>query len=137
MYNSTNAASRRSAALRYFSLHKSTQRFVCYNASPRGSASHSAPRLPAAHRASTQLNDLFVTPRRNVAYSIAALFGSTQGFVYFFSRLNSRPLVSQRRGTPHRTSTQRFVCYFATPRNASHCSTTWLLAKQRNELKLN
>ena len=40
-----------------------TQGFVCYNASPRGSASHRAPRLPAAHRASIQLNDLFISFR--------------------------------------------------------------------------
>jgi len=61
------------------SRHPATQRFVCYNASPRGSAFHWAPRLPAAHLASTQLNDLFVNllsrldttlgnePRRNSA----------------------------------------------------------------------
>jgi hypothetical protein len=51
------------ASLRSSALFGSTQRFVCYNASPRGSASHRAPRLPAAHRASIQRNDLFITSR--------------------------------------------------------------------------
>jgi hypothetical protein len=92
------------------------QRFVCYNASPRGSALHWAPRLPAAHRASTQLNDLFVTPRRNVAYSIAALFNSTQRFVCQF-------IIAPRHGSRQRTAAQ-----LGLPRRA---------ATQRNELKLN
>jgi len=56
----------------------STQRFVCYNASPRGSASHRAPRLPAAHRASIQLNDLFVTSRRSKAQRSATLHAFRQ-----------------------------------------------------------
>ena len=48
------------AVRRAATYRNATQRFVCYNASPRGSAFHWAPRLPAAHLASTQLNDLFV-----------------------------------------------------------------------------
>ncbi len=94
----------------FMAQRNSTQRFVFYNASPRGSASHRAPRLPAAHRASIQLNDLFVTPRRNVAYSIAALFYSTQRFVYQF---------------------------IAAPRNVPPCSTALRLSTQLNDLFVN
>lgn len=182
MYNATNAATWLTAPQRFATRLRvlrraSTQRFVCYNASPRGSASHRAPRLPAAHRASIQLNDLFVnlssylrapplnatclgalrrtspqlndlfiTPRRNVAYSIAALFNSTQRFVcyfatsryfsqpnaawrfstqrfvYFFSRLNSQRLGSPRRGTPQRNDLFVTTLLPASPRNTSHCS---------------
>jgi len=59
-------------------LRNATQRFVCYNASPRGSASHRAPRLPAAHRPSIQLNDLFVTSRRSNAQRSATLHAFRQ-----------------------------------------------------------
>jgi hypothetical protein len=59
-----------------------------------------SPRI-AAPRLFTQRNDLFVTPRGNVAYSIAALFYSTQ----------------------------RFVCYTASPRSNTH-----LYTAQRNPL---
>lgn len=51
--------------------------------SPLGSAFGSAP----------QRNDLFVTPRRNVAYSIAALFCSTQRFVCYFASLGAAALL--------------------------------------------
>ena len=80
---------------------------------------------------STQLNDLFVTPRRNVAYSIAALFNSTRRFVYFFSRLNSQPLGSQRRGTPHRNST---ICLSIYCRSAAIRFATQPFTAQLNDL---
>ena len=68
-----------------------------------------APRV-ASPRTSTPFNDLFVN---------------------LLSRLNSRPLVSQRRGTPHRTSTQRFVYYFATSRYFSQPNAAWRFSTQR------
>jgi len=103
------------------SRHPATQRFVCYNASPRGSALHWAPRLPAAHLASTQLNDLFITSYRPATQLSATL--------RFFRR---------------RFATQRFVCQFIiAPRHGSRQRTAAQLglprraATQRNELKLN
>tara|TARA_A100001015_G_scaffold319958_1_gene444667 strand:- start:500 stop:1021 length:522 start_codon:yes stop_codon:yes gene_type:complete len=51
---------------------------------------------------STQRNDLFITPRRNVAYSIAALFYSTQQFVCYFASRHGVTL----RGLARRSATQ-------------------------------
>ena len=161
MYNATNAATWLTAPQRFATRLRvlrraSTQRFVCYNASPRGSASHRAPRLPAAHRASIQLNDLFVnlsshlrapplnatclgalrrtspqlndlfiTPRRNVAYSIAALFGSTQRFVCYFAS----PCIAPQHITLLRADQQRnaTICLLLF---APHLAATWLAASR-------
>jgi len=90
--SSRRAVLRRFAALRVSSPRVApprfaTQGFVMYNST----------------NAATWLNSPPCIARRR---------NSTLRFVCFFSRLNSRPLVSQRRGTPHRTSTQRFVYQF-------------------------
>ena len=96
----------------------STLRFVCYNASPRGSASHRAPRLPAAHLASTQLNDLFITslrvatllpaglrsaPPRNATICLLRRIAPRRSFPQLYTPFGSAPL---------RNATQRFVCQF-------------------------
>ena len=103
---------------------------------------------------STQLNDLFVTPRRNVAYSIAALFYSTRLFVcYFAPRLTftqrSEPqrhsticLSIYCRSAAIRFATQPFTAQlndlFVTSRlHATSLNPTPRGAFQRNELKLN
>ena len=104
-----------------------------------------------------QLNDLFVTPRRNVAYSIAALFGSTQRFVCYFASPCIAPqhitllrADQQRNATiclllfaPHLAATwlaasrlpatQRFVYYIAPPRTARLLNVTRLNSTQRTE----
>ena len=115
MYNATNAATWLRSPPRIALRCNSTQRFVCYNASPRGSAFHSAPRLPAAHRASIQLNDLFIN---------------------LSSRSASQRDLS-RRGATHLSATQRFVYYNASPCIAPQHITLLRADQQRNELKLN
>jgi hypothetical protein len=61
LLNATRLASTRRGSLPL----ASTQRFVCHNASPRGSALHWAPRLPAAHLASTQRFVCYIAAWRN------------------------------------------------------------------------
>ncbi len=96
-------------------------------------ATNSAPHRPSAYRvdalrtlslrSTAQLNDLFITPRRNVAYSIAALFGSTQRFVCQFiiaPRHGSRQRTAAQLALPRRAATQRndlFVTFRASPRS--------------------
>jgi hypothetical protein len=58
------------------SRHPATQRFVCYNASPRGSASHRAPRLPAAHLASIQRFVYYVVSPRDTAFRNSTLLSA-------------------------------------------------------------
>jgi hypothetical protein len=116
------------AVRRAATYRNSTQRFVCYfsrlNSQPLG-----APRRGTPHRTSLQrndlfvnlsslqaaalldfpqryaslLNDLFVTPRRNVAYSIAALFYSTQRFVCY----SASPRIAPKHITLLRADHQR------------------------------
>ena len=126
-----------------------TQRFVCYNASPRGSALHWALRLPAAHRASTQLNDLFVNllSRLDTALLCAARYdaaprSATQRFVCQFILASSRSAT--RLPAALRFATQRFVYYDATTtllssptRTSSRLCARPRSSIQRNELKLN
>ncbi len=131
-------------------------------------ATNSAPHRPSAYRvdalrtlslrSTAQLNDLFITPRRNVAYSIAALFGSTQRFVCQFiiaPRHGSRQRTAAQLALPRRAATQRndlFVTFrasprsdlarrVAAPRNATicllHCSAPHCAASQRNATQLN
>lgn len=110
----------------------STLRFVCYNASPRGSALHWAPRLPAAHLASTQLNDLFVTSLRvatllRSARRIAPLCNSTiclllRDATWLIALLRSSAqlndlFVTSRRSAPLLPAGLRS----APPRNATIC----------------
>ena len=110
----------------------STLRFVCYNASPRGSALHWAPRLPAAHLASTQLNDLFVTSLRvatllRSARRIAPLCNSTiclllRDATWLIASLRSSTqlndlFVTSRRSAPLLPAGLRS----APPRNATIC----------------
>jgi hypothetical protein len=61
-----------------------------------------SPRI-AAPRLFTQRNDLFVTPRGNVAYSIAALFYSTQRFVCY----SASPRIAPKHITLLRADHQR------------------------------
>ena len=117
-YNATNAATWLRSPPRIALRRNSTLRFVMYNATnsaPHGPSLH---RVAALHRASlrnsAQLNDLFVTTCRSTTL-----------------------LSVMHRSPSRRGSTQRFVCYFVSPRSASLCyapqlgSTICLL--QRNE----
>jgi len=97
----------------------STLRFVCYNASPRGSALHWAPRLPAAHLASTQLNDLFVNLLPYVAPPRSAFqrgFAQLNATICLLRRIAPRrsfpQLYTPFGSAPLRNATQRFVCQF-------------------------
>ena len=109
MYNATNAATWLRSPPRIALRCNSTQRFVCYNASPRGSAFHSAPRLPAAHRASIQLNDLFINlssrsaSQRDLSRRGATHLSATQRFVYQFTAASL--LGSLQRNASQRYST--------------------------------
>jgi len=87
-----------------------TQRFVCYNASPRGSAFRSAPRLPAAHR------------------------NATLRFVCQFTASTLR--TDPHRGAPLRCSTRRFstICLFLF---APQLAATWLAASRLPATLLN
>ena len=107
MYNSTNAATWLRSPPRIALRRASIQRndlFINLS-SHLDDAPRIATNCDLAPLISTQRNDLFITPRRNVAYSIAALFYSTQRFVYYFS-----PLVAPKRNSalscaPHINST--------------------------------
>jgi hypothetical protein len=68
-YNATRLASTRRGSLPL----SSTQRFVCYNATQRTAARRTAPSGSAPLRASTQLDDLFVTSLRNALQQYASL----------------------------------------------------------------
>ncbi len=143
MYNATNAATWLRSPPRIALRCNSTQRFVCYNASPRGSAFHSAPRLPAAHRASIQLNDLFINlssrsaSQRDLSRRGATHLSATQRFVYQFTAASQRglqhrcalqlnsticlllfapQLAATWLAASRHPATQRFVYYFATSR---------------------
>ena len=116
MYNATNAATWLRSPPRIALRRAAIQRndlFVNLS-SHLDDAQRIAANCDLALLISTQLNDLFVTPRRNVAYSIAALFDATQGFVYYFAPLQSAAL-----------------------RNSTRLSAALLSAIQLNELKLN
>jgi hypothetical protein len=151
-------APHRSAPLRTVLQHGSTpldatQGFVCYNASPRGSASHSAPRLPAAHRASIQLNDLFVTSRRFKAQRSATLhafrqrsspqFNSTICLsIYYYNApfCIAPPRSAPRLDLPQRNSTICLSIYYrastrlsATNRGATRLAATRSNSTQRTE----
>ena len=129
MYNSTICLLLRDATWLIASLRSSTQRFVCYFASRHGVTLRGS-----ARRSVTQRNDLFVTSRLHATSLNPTPRGAFQLndlFVNLLSRLNSQPLGSPRRGTPHRTSTQRFVYYIAPPRTARLLNVTRLNSTQR------
>ena len=106
-----------------------------------------ATRLSVLRRAAMQRYDLFITPRRNVAYSIAALFCSTQRFVCY----SAPRLTFTQRSEPQRNaticlllcscSTQRndlFVTFrVSTRRYSARLGTTQRRAPQLNDLFVN
>lgn len=106
MYN----AALRPSAPRYSprlssSPYNAIQRFVMYNATNDATwlsaPQRFATRLSVLRRAAMQRYDLFITPRRNVAYSIAALFCSTQRFVCY----SAPRLTFTQRSEPQRNAT--------------------------------
>jgi len=106
----------------------STQRFVYYIAT----CCYATP-LRTPHCSSVQLNDLFITSRRNVAYSIAALLGSTQRFVCDVAPFRS---ASPRRAT-QRTSSQRNDLFITSYRPATQLSATLHAFRQRSSPQCN
>jgi hypothetical protein len=137
-------APHRSAPLRTVLQHGSTpldatQGFVCYNASPRGSASHSAPRLPAAHRASIQLNDLFISFRVSTRRYSARLGTSQRRAPQRYSTicLSIYYYVAPLRSAFHRGFVQRYstICLLlrvASKRSAPQLYTPFGSAPLRN-----
>ena len=128
MYNATNAATWLRSPPRIALRLNSTQRFVCYY------ATNSAPHRPSLHRvdalrtlslrSTAQLNDLFVITLRFAARRSAPRLVSIQLNDLFITSLFASLLNST-------------ICLLQRPRNASHGSSTWLLAKQRNDLFVN
>ena len=133
MYNATNAATWLRSPPRIALRCNSTQRFVCYNASPRGSAFHSAPRLPAAHRASIQLNDLFVTfrasTRSDLARRVAApRIAPQRNDLFVTSRLHATSLNPTPRGA---FQLNDLFVNLSSQRDVLHCFATLRAASQR------
>ena len=137
----------------------STQGFVCqFIITTRHSfPQHPSLRHRSPRRLSTQRNDLFVTSRLHATSLNPTPRGAFQRkdlLVNLSSHLDDAPRIATNCDLAPLISTQLNDLFVnlsplrpayrlteallsATPRNDSHCSTTWLLAKQRNELKLN
>ncbi len=137
MYNATNAATWLTAPQRFATRLRVLRRASIQLNDLFVTPPLNATCLGALRRTSPQLNDLFVTPRRNVAYSIAALFGSTQRFFYFFASRHGVTL----RGSARRSVTQLndfFISFRASTRShLAHRVAAPRIAPQRNDLFIN
>jgi len=115
-----NLLSLRSDTLCNAALHGSTQRFVCYSASCRFAPHFGSTPLYATQRFVCQ----FITARRPALQRVSSRLCSIQRNDLFITSLFASLLNST-------------ICLLQRPRNASHGSSTWLLAKQRNDLFVN